>query len=123
MNTIKLYNDKSKIMKIYLGIEILRMILSFLIVVIHIHSKSGSKYKLIKFIFQNFEFYVPSFFIISFYFSYKLFVSKNIYKISQRFRRILIPYIIWPIIFCIRYNIFNIINKKTDKKILNNLYY
>ena len=123
MNPIKLNNDKTKIKKIYLGTEILRMILSFLIVVVHFHNKRESKIKLKSFASLNLEFYVPTFFIISFYFSYKLFVLKNIYKIKQRFRRILIPYIIWPIISWIRYNFFNILHKKKDKQIFKNLYY
>jgi peptidoglycan/LPS O-acetylase OafA/YrhL len=89
MNTIKKYNDKTKIKKIYLGTEILRMILSFLIVVIHLHNKRGSETKFKSFSTLNMHFYVPTFFIISFYFSYKIFVSKNINKIKQRFIRIL----------------------------------
>ena len=72
MNPIKLNNDKTKIKKIYLGTEILRMILSFLIVVIHFHNKRESKIKLKSFASLNLEFYVPTFFIISFYFSYRI---------------------------------------------------
>ena len=38
------------------------------------------------------------FFIVSFYFSYNSFLSKKINKINERFKRLLVPYIIWPII-------------------------
>lgn len=123
MESIKIYSDKTKSKKIYLGTEILRMILSFLIVVIHLHNKKGIEIKFKSFALLNLDFYVPTFFIISFYFSYKIFVSKNINKIKQRFIRILIPYIIWPTIFWIRYNFLNILNKKKDKEIFKNLYY
>ena len=109
--------------KINLGIEILRMILSFLIVVIHCHNKKGDDTKILLFCYNTLCFYVPTFFIISFYFSFRLFISKDIIKIKQRFKRILIPYIIWPIIFWLRYNIFIIINNIKDKEIIKNLYY
>ena len=89
MESIKIYSDKKKIKKIYLGTEILRMILSFLIVVIHLHNKNGIEIKFKSFALLNSDFYVPTFFIISFYFSYEIFVSKNINKIKQRFIRIL----------------------------------
>ena len=42
--------------------------------------------------------HVPIFFLMSFYFSQKLFLSKNVSKIKQRFERLLIPYFIWPMI-------------------------
>ena len=55
---------------------------------------------------------LDSFFIISFYFSYNTFISRNIIKIKQRFIRLLIPYTIWPIIFFIFDNFTHYINKK-----------
>ena len=47
---------------------------------------------------------VPIFFLMSFYFSHKLFLSKNVEKIKKRFERLLIPYIFWPIIIWILNN-------------------
>lgn len=124
MESQKLYhNIKNKKKKIYSGIEILRMILSFLILLVHCYNKSYSNNKSISFAYLLLGFYVPTFFIISFYFSYKTFKSKNINKIKQRFTRILIPYIIWPIIFWLKYNFFNIFSGKKDKNIFKNLYY
>ena len=38
---------------------------------------------------------LTTFFIISFHFSYNSFTQKNINKINERFKRFLIPYIIW----------------------------
>ena len=124
MNSIKSYcfykNNKFN----YLGIEILRMALSFLIVVVHCNNiKNIKNIKFLKFVFLNLKFYVPTFFIISFYFSYNTFASKNINKIKQRFIRILMPYILWPIIFWIRYIIYNFYINKKDKEIFINLYY
>lgn len=78
-----------------LGIELLRMILCFWIVLFHcINIKN--KY-LINIIFKK-RFHVPTFIFISFYFSYNNLYYRNIYKIKSKFERLLIPYIILPII-------------------------
>ena len=88
---MELNNRKLK-RKVNLGIEILRMILSFLIVVIHFYNRSFATSPLRSFPFKNLGFYIPTFFVISFYFSHDCFVSRNIPKIKQRFQRILIGY-------------------------------
>ena len=96
---------KYKKKKIYLGIQILRIIFSFHILVFHFHSAHNKNYKLIyiRNIISKVDIDLITFFIISFYFSHDIFVSKNIFKIKFRFKRLLIPYIIWPIvIFFIR---------------------
>ena len=88
---------------INLGIEILRSYLSFSVVVIHIFNIKNKKNNIIaEFIFHCHYFYVPTFFFISFYFSFTIFNSKNINKIKERFLRILIPYITWPIFIWVR---------------------
>jgi len=86
------------------GIQILRMIFSFNIVVFHcIDNKFQNIY--IYFICRiAIYYYVPTFFLISFYFSYMTFTSRNIIKLKERLLRILIPYIIWPCIFWIKYS-------------------
>jgi hypothetical protein len=43
--------------------------------------------------------HVPTFYLLSFYFCFKLFKSKDLRKIKMRFQRLLMPYFIWPIIF------------------------
>ena len=86
--------------QINLGIQFLRMILSFFIVIIHCLNQSYKKSYLI--IFRLLGFYVPTFFILSFYFSYNTFFLGHINRIIIRFKRILIPYIIWPIIILIK---------------------
>jgi fucose 4-O-acetylase-like acetyltransferase len=78
-----------------LGIEILRMILCFWVITFHFAGNSNKvKYKIL----QTF-YHVPTFMLISFYFSYKAFISNDIIKYKMRLERLLIPYIIWPIIF------------------------
>ena len=56
-----------------------------------------------------------SFFIISFYFSYDSFITKNINKIKDRFKRLLIPYILWPIIMYLQQTIYNFEHGKKIK--------
>ena len=130
MNLIKSYFIGKSNKKNYLGIEILRMILSFLIVIVHCSNFESLNITFLKFAWGNLKFYVPTFFIN---------------KIKQRFVRIfifvfifiiliitlflngkdsrLMPYTFWPIIFWIRYNIYNFLYGIKDKEILKNLYY
>ena len=77
--------------KINLGIEILRAYMSFSIVILHFLTNEYKTTFFIKFIFYCFPFYVPTFFLISFYFIFNTISSKNIIKIKERFIRILIP--------------------------------
>ena len=84
--------------KINIGLAFLRIYLSFLVVTSHCfipNSEFRNKYilKLIRNLYH-----VPTFYLMSFYFCYKIFKSKNIGKIRIRFQRLLIPYFIWPII-------------------------
>ena len=93
-----------KINNINFGIETLRTVLSFFILTRHFLKKQFITNYLTRFIFYAQPFYVPLFFLISFYFSFNTFASRNINKIKLRFTRILIPYVIWPIILWIRIN-------------------
>lgn len=100
-----------------LGLEILRMILSLWIVIIHCCTfKNG----FIRKIFYK-KLHVPTFLIISFYFLYYHLINRNISKIKQRFERLLIPYFIYPIAIFINNNIIFLIFKdkftKFNKKI------
>ena len=51
------------------------------------------------------QYHIPTFLIMSFYFFYNSLLNRNINKIKQRFERLLIPYIMWPIILFILDNI------------------
>ena len=88
---------------INLGIELLRMILSFLIVLVHDYIRRVNT-KIAMFPNRFLPYYVPCFFLIGFYFSFNTIVSRNIDKIKQRFIRIIIPYMGWPIIFWLENN-------------------
>ena len=120
-------NNKNNNKKIYLGIQLLRMILSFLIVIIHCFRISNKKSYLIILPFRLLCFYVPTFFILSFYFSYNSIFLRHINRIIERFKRILIPYIIWPIIILIKnilnYYYFHNNKAKLNIKMVKNLYY
>ena len=101
--------------KLYLNIQILRVIISFNIIVFH--CIANKKQNIFIYFISRIAvyYYVPTFFFISFYFSHKTFISRNIFKLKERLLRISIPYIIWPCIFWIKYNIDNKINGIEDK--------
>ena len=88
--------EKNKTMKksINLGLCILRMALSFWVVIVHL--KINNK-ELMKIIFTK-NFHVPTFMNMSFYFFFNNLFSRNINNMKIRFIRLLIPYIIWPLI-------------------------
>lgn len=86
--------------RINLGIQLLRMILSFLIVLVHNLRVTNSTIIIRVYL----PYYVPCFFFIALYFSYNTFISRNILKIKERLIRILIPYIGWSILIWIRNN-------------------
>ena len=84
---------------IYLGIELLRFILCLWVVIIHCSIiKNEHKKYLLR------GFHVPTFILISFYFYYPSIQKRNIIKINSRFQRLLLPYILWPILKLISNN-------------------
>lgn len=106
-----------------IGLAVLRVILCFLVIVHHYYNYFYSTIEWGKIIIklEYFSFQVRTFFIISFYFSYKTFISFNFKKIYQRFERLLIPYILWPIIFWL---INNLLIKISNKNLnLNHTFY
>ena len=76
-----------------LGIEILRVILSFMVVLDHLYK--GKNFRHYYYIIY---YHIPTFFLISFFFTYKTFTSFNINKIKSRLERLFIPYFSWTII-------------------------
>ena len=72
--------------KLYLGIEILRMIFAFIILFFHCKNKVIYSGIFTKYLRELVELGLATFFIISFYFSYNSFISKNINKIKGRFK-------------------------------------
>lgn len=85
------------------GIQLLRMLLSLWIVLIHCCIIRNS---ILKTLLLNKHFHVPTFFIISFYFFYDKLNLRSLKKIKIRFERLLLPYIIYPIIIIVLNNIF-----------------
>lgn len=97
----------SKTKKINYGISILRMILSLMVVFDHFYNKLKIK----KFL-DILHYHIPTFFLLSFFFTYNTFSNYNIDKIKLRFERLVIPYISWNIIAWILLNIYFHILKK-----------
>ena len=118
LKIIRVKNENAAKKKINLGIEFLRMILSFLIILVHNFNPNRTKIQ--SFPIKNLPYYVPFFMLISFYFSFNSLASRNTEKIKQRLIRILFPYMGWPIIFWLHINRYNIFKGKVKIK---NLYY
>lgn len=71
---VNIFNPKNK--KLNLGIQILRMILCFWVIAFHYSgNKNKKKYKIL-----NTVFHIPTFMLLSFYLTYKIFKFKNIFK-------------------------------------------
>jgi fucose 4-O-acetylase-like acetyltransferase len=87
------------------GIAILRVLLSFMVVLDHFYSKR-------KYLLNILYYHIPTFFVLSFYFTYHTFATYNISKIKLRFERIVIPYFVWSVICWLLFNISTIINSK-----------
>ena len=98
------------------------MILSYLILQLHCYNFNLTKNKLLIISYKIFEFYVPTFFVISYYFSYKVLILKNTSKIKLRIIRIMTPYIIWPTLFFIINNIIYYFLYKKIKYSLKDLF-
>lgn len=88
------YDTKDKKVHRNLGIETLRMFLCFRIILLHYYSSKNAYILKMK---HN-RFQVSCFFFISFYFLYPTVSQRNIQKIRIRLERLLIPYLIYPII-------------------------
>ena len=103
MKLIKKYEPIKKITKrikvFNYGLAILKVISAFLVVVHHNYNRNSTKNKIIVFITLKRLLHVPSFYIMSFsFFAHHLF-SLNFKILIKRLVRLLIPYILWPLIF------------------------
>ena len=104
---------------INLGVNILRVIYCFLVIVVHFGN--GEIYN---FAMKYIDFYVTSFFFMAFYFSYRTFSSRNVEKIKERFLKLFFPYFLWPIISFIRQNPRNInISTLFNRNVLKSFYF
>ena len=93
-------NGVKKISHRNLGIELLRMILCFWVLSFHCLNINSINYFLF-FITKTKFYHVPCFCFISFYFSSKIFLYRNFSMFKTRIERLLIPYILWPILLFI----------------------
>ena len=84
----KIKNNKN------LGLELLRMILSFWVIAFHCCKIKNKKIRNIIKLYLH----VPTFLIISFYFLYSTISNKNIIIIKKRIYRLCIPYFIYPLL-------------------------
>lgn len=87
--------------KINYGVEILRMIMAFLVILEHFYRPQNNIIKKIR---NSLKFHVPTFLIISFYYLNNNLVNLKVDKIKERLKRLLIPYLIYPIIIYFVYN-------------------
>lgn len=94
------------------GLAVLKCLLAFSVVSMHNFKNNSTKNTIILYITKDTYIHVPSFFIISFYLMSINFSFSNKNNFLRRIKRLLIPYIFWPIIIWIMNRLFNIINKK-----------
>ena len=114
---------KIEVKKLNLGIEILRMIFAFIILFFHCMNQVIYNNLFIKYFKEVVGLGLITFFIISFYFSYNSFSLKKCNKIKERFKRLLIPYIIWPIIIYLQKILVKYINGKENGVLFKFLIY
>ena len=85
------------------GFTLLKSILAFDVIISHCYNTNSSRNNIIIFITRRRKVHVPSFFMLSFYFNYNTLISSNTKKKIDRLIRLLIPFVLWPIIvfvFC-----------------------
>lgn len=107
-------NDKNKNTQLHnfnFGFALLKNILAFDVIITHCFNKNTAHNNTILFITKRRKVHVPSFFILSFYYNYNTLVSSNIKKKISRLNRLLIPYILWPLIIFAFSNLINAYRK------------
>ena len=101
-------NSSSKKIERNIGLEILRMILCFWVLLFH--SISNSKNFVLNFILKK-KFHVPCFFFISFYYFFPIIKNRNTNKMRIRMERLFVPFLIWPLFIWFFNNILYLIIK------------
>ena len=103
------------------GLGFLKVISAFQVIRSHNFNYNSVKNKILLFLLKRRGIYVPSFFIMSFYFMHNDLISSNIKIYQKRIERLLIPYLFWPIIIYLINNY--ILNRfiKIGKYSLNDL--
>ncbi len=88
------------------GISILRVLLSFMVILDHFYN-----HKILKNYLHLLYYHIPTFFVLSFYYTSNYFIKFDISKIKTRFERIVIPLYCWSFIAFILNNIYYYILK------------
>lgn len=89
------------------GLAILKSFLALSVIMAHCFNSGTTKNKIIFYMLKYLSIHVPSFFIMSFYFTSSHLSSLKIKKNLERLMRLLIPYIGWPLIIRKINKIFN----------------
>ena len=90
--------------KINYGLSFLKVLLAFDVINGHCFNAKSTSNKIIHFLLKSNRLHVPSFIIMSFYFTHNVIIYLDISKIKKRFERLLIPYLGWPFIYFILSN-------------------
>ena len=109
-------DNKNKIISKNLGLQLLRTILSFWVIIFHC---CRVKNKILKTILIRSKLHVPTFMIISFYFLYPIISNRKINKIKERIYRLYIPFLFYPLLIWMLNNLLYILFKSNsfNKKI------
>ena len=81
------------------GVELLKTILFFFVLVYHCYDQKLCESKILKTILDAIPLYYPTLFLIYFYFAYNHLSNKNFEQIHRRLFKLIIPYIVWPLFF------------------------
>lgn len=113
--------NKNGTKNINYGLLILKSLLAFSVISTHCFKKCTTNNRIILKITKDNRLHVPSFVIMSFYFTHKTIKSPDINVKYKRFERLLIPYLGWPIINYIINNILYYSAKLKNKCSFKNL--
>lgn len=76
-----------------------------------------------RFLLYEYRYYIMTFFFLSFYFSFNTLSRRDPLKIKERFKRMIVPYIGWPLIFFIKDKMDHYIYNKRELYNLKKFYY
>ena len=107
MNNLNPMQKKST----HYGFSILKCLLAFNVLSHHCFKGISTKNRIVLFITKDRRFHVPSFFIMSFYFTHNTLISNDPKRKMNRYKRLLTPYLGWPIIIFIFNNIYKFVKK------------
>lgn len=120
MNIIELNYSKPTKNVPNFGIELLKTIIFFFILVYHCYDQKLCENKILRTILDAIPLYFPTLFLIYFYFSYNHLSNKSIPQILKRFIKLIVPYFVWPLFFYIINTLST--DRRTEKYSLKDLF-